>query len=453
MKLGKVLFIINILLILLDLTVYKPMRSETISYLYLYYSHILMVVIIPIWFLIEKLHRKYKNFLSRRILYVLLMNITMYWGVFLGLNQLFISGQISAHNICVSGISICLYLKPLENCLTYLTSLIIFVIGLILFVEERKVLYSHIVNVSIIMIISFCVSHLIYRGFVKDFVNRKHLLESKYELELTNQKLKESEKLRTDFFANISHELRTPLNVIYCSQQMLGATLEKKEQCDQQMNKYLKMIKQNSYRLLRLIGNLIDITKIDASSFDVKLVNTDIIKLVEDITLSVAGFVENKGLTFTFDTTIEEKLICCDPDKIERIVLNLLSNAVKFTEKGGSIFVNIYTEDESVCISVKDTGIGIPEEMKYLIFDRFIQVDKSTSKKCEGSGIGLALVKSLVEMHQGTIQVNSEIGQGSEFIIKLPDKVLSENPIINEPAEIGEDHVKRISIEFSDIYY
>ncbi len=371
----------------------------------------------------------------------------------MGLNDLFISGQISAYIICVSGISICLYLKPLENFLTYLTSLIVFVFGLNLFVENRKVLYSHIVNATILIIISYVVSHLIYKCFLKDFINKKQLLESKCELEQTNQKLKESEKLRTDFFANISHELRTPLNVIYCSQQMLGATLEKKEQCDQQMNKYLKMIKQNSYRLLRLIGNLIDITKIDAASFDVKLVNTDIIKVVEDITLSVADFVENKGLTFTFDTTIEEKLVCCDPDRIERIILNLLSNAVKFTEKGGSIFVNIYTEDKSVCISVKDTGIGIPEEMKYLIFDRFIQVDKSTSKKCEGSGIGLSLVKSLVEMHQGTIQVKSELGQGSEFIIKLPDKVLGENHITKETAEIGDDHVKRISIEFSDIYY
>lgn len=450
-KVGKVLFVLNILLILVDLLVYKPMRIETISYLYLYYSHIVMLLLILFWYTLLKLHNKYGCFTSK-FLYIVFASIVMYWGVFLGLNDLAISGQISAYIISVFGISVCLYLTPLETFFTYSVSLLIFIIGLYFNVTSTKILYSHIINAAILVLISYVVSYLIYKSFTKDFFYKKHLMQRKMELEVTNQKLKETEKLRIDFFANISHELRTPLNVIYCSQQMMNNILEQNENNNFCLNKYLKIIKQNSYRLLRLIGNLIDITKIDASSFDVKLINADIIKVVEDITISVASFVENKGLTFIFDTTVEEKVVSCDPDKIERIMLNLLSNAVKFTEKGGSVFVNIYLQDSKVCISVKDTGIGIPDNMKYLIFDRFIQVDKSTSKKCEGSGIGLALVKSLVELHGGSIYVNSSLGEGSEFIIMLPDVILTENENAEEIPVIDEDYVKRIRIEFSDIY-
>ncbi len=451
-ELGKVLIILNLVLILVDLLIYKPLRSETSSYLYLYYSHMLMLTLVIAWFILLRFHREYGIIKNKRVLYVILMIITMLWGIFLGLNGLFISGQISAYIVCVFGISVCLNMDPLESFLTHSISLCIFISGLYFLVDSKEVLYSHIVNSSILILISYMVSNLMYSGLIKDFINKKKLIEAKSDLEAANQKLKESEELRTVFFANISHELRTPLNVIYCAQQMMGNALEQDECSNVSVLKYLKLIKQNSFRLLRLIGNLIDITKIDASSFDVKLVNADIIKVVEDITMSVATYVENKGLIFTFDTEVEERIIACDPDKIERIMLNLLSNAVKFTDKGGSILVNIYLEEGKVLISVKDTGIGIPADMKQSIFDRFVQVDKSSAKKVEGSGIGLSLVRALVEMHKGNIQVDSTPGEGSEFIIMLPDVIISDYEKVEVLQNIDDSHVKKISIEFSDIY-
>ena len=138
--------------------------------------------------------------------------------------------------------------------------------------------------------------------------------------------------------------------------------------------------------------------------------------------MSVAEHIEGKKITLIFDTEIEEKIVACDPDKIERIMLNLLSNAIKFTDKRGKIFVNVYLQNNYICISVKDNGIGISEEMQNLIFDRFIQVDKSISRNREGSGIGLAIVKSLVELHNGKITLESKIGQGSDFTILIPNK-------------------------------
>jgi signal transduction histidine kinase len=172
---------------------------------------------------------------------------------------------------------------------------------------------------------------------------------------------------------------------------------------------------------------------------------------VENITLSVAKFIQDKNLSLTFDTEAEEKIIACDPDKIERIILNLLSNAVKFTPAGVNIFVNISMKDEKIFISVKDDGIGIPNEMKDLIFERFIQIDKSALRNKEGSGIGLSLVKCLVEMQGGSVKLISEYGKGSEFILEFPDCLL---PGDESPAFFNEtDHyIDKINIEFSDIY-
>jgi signal transduction histidine kinase len=142
----------------------------------------------------------------------------------------------------------------------------------------------------------------------------------------------------------------------------------------------------------------------------------------------------------------------CDYDKIERVILNLLSNAVKFTEKGGRISISLYSKNNCAYISVKDTGIGIPDEMKEVIFQRFRQVDKSFTRKCEGSGIGLSLAKSLVEMHHGSIKVKSKYGKGSEFIVKLPLILLDDNEIAAAVEDTASVCIDRTKIEFSDIY-
>ena len=181
---------------------------------------------------------------------------------------------------------------------------------------------------------------------------------------------------------------------------------------------------QNSLRLLRLINNIIDTTKIEADYISLQLKNGDIVYVVEEISQSVAEYIKNHGITLIFDTDVEEKTIAFDEEKIERIMLNLLSNAVKFTKENGSILVNIYDKGDFIEISIKDTGIGIPKDKLEFIFQRFAQIDKSTSRQNEGSGIGLALVKSLVEMHDGEIHANSIEGKGSEFIITLPVRLV-----------------------------
>lgn len=268
--------------------------------------------------------------------------------------------------------------------------------------------------------------------------------------------LKEAEDaidIKSQFLANVSHELKTPINVIVSALQMTNIITKDIDALDikNKLQKYNGMMKQNSYRLIRLINNLIDITKIDSGFTNMIRRNVDIVKIVEDITLSVASFVENKQIELIFDTDVEEKIIACDPNLIETIIFNLLSNAVKFTNADGKITVNMYDKEEYINISVKDTGIGIAQEDQGKIFGRFLQVDDTSHRNSEGSGIGLSLVKSFVEMHGGKITIESTYGEGSNFIIKLP------TVIIDEAEEQIEDnfipnYIDKMNVELSDIY-
>ncbi|HEY9062574.1 MAG TPA: MASE3 domain-containing protein [Pseudobacteroides sp.] len=269
----------------------------------------------------------------------------------------------------------------------------------------------------------------------------------------------EFDRLRTEFFANISHEFRTPLNIILNSIQLFDVYL-KNYPDNSKSRSLLSSMRQNCSRLIRLINNIIDTTRIDAGFYSLNKVNCNIVNVVEEVIFSVAEFIKSKGLQLEFDTNTEEKLIDCDPDKIERIMLNLLSNAVKFTKKNGKITVNIHDKEDETVISVKDNGIGIEKDKQNLIFQRFRQVDKSLTRSHEGSGIGLSLVKALVELHGGTIKVESEYGKGSEFIITLPTPVICTESVRNVTDDVAvtsgrpmESRVETINVEFSDIYF
>ncbi|RUR40431.1 PAS domain-containing sensor histidine kinase [Clostridium perfringens] len=279
-------------------------------------------------------------------------------------------------------------------------------------------------------------------------------IEDVREIEILKNKfeeIKQYDKVRSEFFANLSHELRTPINIIYSCIQLLNTSKNNKTNFASLYDKYEKTLKQNCFRMLRLVNNLIDITKIDSGFIKMDFINYDIIKLTEDITISVIPYVESKNIDIIFDTDCEELEIKCDPDKIERIILNLLSNAIKFTEPGGKIEVSIFTDKNWVDIRVKDTGIGIPSHMKEFIFERFIQNDKSLNRNKEGSGIGLSLVKSLVELHNGKVFLRESNESGSEFSVLLPNVKL-ENDIEENGNLDYKTEVEKISIEFADIY-
>lgn len=224
-------------------------------------------------------------------------------------------------------------------------------------------------------------------------------------------------------FTNIAHDIKTPLNIIHSSIQLIELNVKEKKIIDEELilNKQLKILEKNSQKLILLINKFINnINTKDFNEMNVKCCN--IINIVEESTLYFADYLKNKNIELIFDTDIEEKMVECDVDKIESVMCNLISNATKFTPEGGSIWVNILDKEDFVEIVVKDTGIGIPKDKIGQVFQKFMRF-KDYAKEIEGSGIGLYLVKTIVDMHNGEITVNSEIGKGSEFIIKIPAKI------------------------------
>lgn len=235
------------------------------------------------------------------------------------------------------------------------------------------------------------------------------------------KKLIEAEKFKNNYFVNLSHELRTPLNVILSIEQLISSLNKSRKQISsEKMDIYMKTLNGNSKRLLNLINNIIDTSKIDSGCYKLDKERVDIVSLVEDTTLTMVELAEVKGIELIIDPEIEELFIQCDKLDIERCIINLIGNAIKFTEAGGNITVGISRIEIGVKITVKDTGVGIDPKYHSSIFDRFGQVDDSTSEGYGGSGLGLTLTKNLINLHGGEIKVISEKGKGSEFIIILP---------------------------------
>ncbi|QJA08134.1 HAMP domain-containing histidine kinase [Romboutsia sp. CE17] len=283
-------------------------------------------------------------------------------------------------------------------------------------------------------------------------ISDKNINSMKNQIKILEENLA-IESMKNEFFANLSHEFKTPLNIILGTMQLINKNIEKNNIFyDENFNlkKYNHVIKQNSYRLLKLVNNLVDITRIDAGYYNIKRTNQNIVEIVEDITMSISQYAEEKGINLIFDTDEEEIIIGCDPDKIERIILNLLSNAIKYTDYGGEIKVSINLKKDKVYISVKDNGVGISEEGIKTVFERFVQDSNGIGRRCEG--IGLSLVKSLVEMHGGSISVNSKINEGSEFKFELPNKKVVEDKTNTNIREASHSKIEKCDIEFSDIY-
>lgn len=270
------------------------------------------------------------------------------------------------------------------------------------------------------------------------------------------KKLEEKVKLesvKNEFFANVSHEFKTPLNIILGTMQIMQKNIDKGNVSLENLQKHIKGIRQNSYRLLRLVNNLIDISKMDIGYYNISLSNNNIVNIIEDITTSVVQYVESKDINLIFDTEEEEIITVCDPDAIERIILNLLSNAIKYSSStGGEIIVKVSRDENNVFVSVKDNGVGIPKDKVDIIFDRFGQVNSNLTRKNEGSGIGLSLVQYLVELHSGHIRVESKLGEGSEFIFNLPIRTMEIDNKNNYALGNRDFNIEKCKIEFSDIY-
>lgn len=264
---------------------------------------------------------------------------------------------------------------------------------------------------------------------------------------------KELEKIlimQKDFFSFISHEFRTPLTVITSAIQLIKAIC--KNELSPTSIKYINKINKSALQQLRLVNNLLDITKADSGYLKLNRTNLDIVSVTKVISESVNLFAEKKGIKLSFSSDFNEKIIALDDEKYERILLNLLSNAIKFTESGKRIYINIYQKKDRIVLEVRDEGVGIAKDKQKIIFDRFGQADNKLTRNSEGTGIGLCLVKLLVNALGGDINVISKEGEGSRFIVSLPDIQTEEQNV--DVGNLMENRlVETMNVEFSNIYF
>ena len=257
-------------------------------------------------------------------------------------------------------------------------------------------------------------------------VHEQHLEEQNAMLQQQNtqieaqaEQLRELDAVKARFFANISHEFRTPLTLL------LGPIQDALKGGDRdQLEEHLPLMQRNAERLLSLIGQLLDLSKLEAGGMQLHARQTDLVPLLCQLALAFASRAERQGLTLIYYPEVETLPCFVDIDKLEKIVLNLLSNAFKFTDRGGKVRVHLARRHADTGawaeIAVQDTGKGIPDAALPYMFGRFHQVVAGTTPSHEGTGIGLALTRELVELHQGTITVESTENFGSTFTVRLP---------------------------------
>ena len=237
------------------------------------------------------------------------------------------------------------------------------------------------------------------------------------------KKVIDLEKNKNNYLINMSHELRTPLNVIYSTEQLIRELNKRESGIEKEkLNKYMMIMRNNTKRLLKIINDLIDSSKIEHGSYIMDMKEIDIVYLVEEAALSLREYIEEKCINLIIDPEIEEKIIEADPNEIERCIVNIVGNAGKFTKPGGNIEVTIKDLNNFVKIEIKDDGIGIDKDHYELIFNRFSQVVDRNAEVKGGSGLGLTITKKIIDMHGGEIYVESEVGKGSTFTIILPVK-------------------------------
>ncbi len=226
------------------------------------------------------------------------------------------------------------------------------------------------------------------------------------------EQLKALDSMKSRFFANISHEFRTPLHLILGPLQTFDRSLSSAD---------LSMMQRNAQRLLRLVNQLLDLAKLEVGQLQLNYRQADIFMFLRTLAASFTFSAESKKITYQVDVPLRRHLVRFDPDKLEKIVYNLLSNAIKFTPLEGTVTLHAAVDSPSqLRLSVSDTGLGVPADLRDKIFDRFYQVDDSNTRTYEGTGIGLALIKELVELHGGTIALDSEEQRGTSFTLTLP---------------------------------
>lgn len=264
---------------------------------------------------------------------------------------------------------------------------------------------------------------------------RRNIVQLTYELEIKNKQLATLDELKSNFFANISHELRTPLTLILAPVQDL---LRSGARLPENVAEVLGLVRSNGLRLLKLVNDLLEVIRLEEGKFELEKRPLDVIELVKGTIESMSQLANMQGVALQDELPQQSSMVLGSHAALEKVFFNLLNNAVKFTPQGGSICVSAQCDAQSIRLTVRDTGVGIEPDAIPYIFDKFRQGDNSATRKHQGTGLGLALVKDLVAKHHGQVEVHSELSQGTAMVIVLP--LLENATAVTTSAPSAHDH-------------
>ncbi len=287
-------------------------------------------------------------------------------------------------------------------------------------------------NSNWLVYLVYALSLGVFIFFIRRYEMNRINLRNQLKIEkVSSDTLRQLDQLKSRFFANISHEFRTPLTLILGqTESVMTSGIDIKEKVK------LQVAVRNARRLLTLINQLLDLSKLESGNMEMEVSQYNIVSFLKNLLYSFESMAAAKKIDLLFESESENIQVMFDLDKMEKVFFNLVSNAIKYTGEKGKVAISVETIDSlDVLIRVEDTGTGIPEKYIPYIFNRFYQVESSSTRNYEGTGIGLALVRELIDLHNGKVTVKSQEGFGTQFQVRLAlchkNKTENNNEIIN----------------------
>jgi signal transduction histidine kinase len=330
-------------------------------------------------------------------------------------------------NLVLLAVGSVLHWTVLESLVAVGLVLVIYVAAGILHGAGAKlgVLVNNFYFISLMDVIVVVGTYFQSRARFRQFALRFELDRNRQQLEESNRKLLELDQIKSRFFANVSHELRTPLTLLIAPLENLVNRFGRS--FDDETHQLLQTMHANGMRLLKLINDLLDLVRLESGVMQVKREPVDLAEFVRGLASAARQVADDKRIRLETDVAPDVGRVLVDHDKLEKIILNLQFNALKFTPAGGRVDVRARRQENQLVLEVQDTGMGISEKNLANVFSRFWQADDSSRRKYQGMGIGLALVKELTEIQDGTVAVQSQEGKGTTFTVRLPYLKAEEN--------------------------
>ena len=369
------------------------------------------------WYLGKTRHSTRSNIVAQGIALLPLVSICTMIAVTDGGNSVYYAGL----NLILVGLSLLLRWTFLNSLGMILATFVCYTASVAVspVTPEFKILFGNCFFLFVTSVFVLGGSYFYERLRFSEFCLRVEVEKSRELLEFQNRQLSELDEAKTRFFANISHELRTPLTIMLGITERLKTVLSR-QTGDPQIQEMTLMLEQNGLRLLKLIDDLLDLVRFDTGHADINRQPTLICAHLDGLLRSLRHLAEQDRVALIWDCKTDSDAIELDRDKFDKILLNLVINAIKFTPSSGTIEVKVLVSENRLRLTVEDTGVGIPPDVLPKIFERFWQVDTSSTRKFQGAGIGLALVRSLTDAMDGAVKVDSQLGHGTIFTIDLP---------------------------------